>query len=198
MAQSDGGRRPRLAIIDRDGVILQPVDGYLGRPEDVAFLPGSVEALARLVHAGYHVAIVTNQAALARGVLEMSTVNAVHQRMVREVEAAGGRIDAIAICPHSPDQQCDCRKPKPGLLNKLLDRFDAQAEETVVVGDSDRDVEAGLAAGCSTWLVRSGLGAQTLARGPLPAGVQVADDLAALVGRLLDPEVATATARPGG
>ncbi|MGE0310012.1 MAG: D-glycero-beta-D-manno-heptose 1,7-bisphosphate 7-phosphatase [Lautropia sp.] len=176
-----------LILLDRDGVILRNVEGYLNRPDAVEFLPGSLDALARLAHAGYQVAIVTNQAALSRGVLEMSTVNAIHQRMVRQVEAAGGRIDAIAICPHGPEQRCNCRKPQPGLLNEVLERFNAGAADTPMVGDSLHDIEAGIAAGTRTWLVRSGNGETTLAAGRLADGVQVADDLADVVTRLLAP-----------
>lgn len=186
-----------LMILDRDGVIVRNVEGYLHRPEQVEFLPGSLDALARLAHAGYQVAVVTNQAALSRGVLEISTVNAIHQRMVRQVEAAGGRIDTIAICPHGPEQRCACRKPQPGLLNEVLERFNAQANETVMVGDSLHDIEAGLAAGTLTWLVRSGNGEATIAAGPLPDGVQVANDLADVVGRVLAPIArATTTTSP--
>ncbi len=176
-----------LILLDRDGVILRNVEGYLHRPDEVEFLPGSLDALARLAHAGYQVAIVTNQAALSRGVLEMSTVNAIHQRMVRQVDAAGGRIDTIAICPHGPEQRCECRKPQPGLLKEVLERFNAPAADTTMVGDSAHDIEAGVAAGTRTWLVRSGHGATTLAAGPLPKGVRVADDLADVVAHLLAP-----------
>ena len=176
-----------LILLDRDGVILRHVEGYLHRPEQVEFLPGSLDALAQLAHAGYHIAIVTNQAALSRGVLEISTVNAIHQRMVRQVEAAGGRIDTIAICPHGPDQRCDCRMPLPGLLNQVRERFDVAPADTVMVGDALHEIEAGVAAGASTWLVRGGNPEASVAAGDLPAGVQVADDLSDVVTRVLAP-----------
>ena len=175
-----------LILLDRDGVILRNVEGYLHRPEQVEFLPGSLDALARLTHAGFHVAVVTNQAALSRGVLEMSTVNAIHQRLLRQAEAAGGRIDTVAICPHGPEQRCACRKPQPGLLNEVLERFNARPADTIMVGDSMHDIEAGLAAGCQTWLVRSGHGEATLAAGHLSKEVRIADDLADVVSKVIE------------
>ncbi len=132
------------------------------------------------------IAVVTNQAALSRGVFDMSMVNAIHQRMSRMVEAAGGRIDAIAICPHAPEQHCGCRKPKPGMLLELMERFDANPAETTMIGDSLSDLQAGLGAGCRTWLVRSGHGRRHAGRDHcLPASLAVCDDLAEAAERLL-------------
>jgi len=180
----------KLVILDREGVISRTVEGYVLRPEQFEPLPGSLEAIARLHHGGYFVAVATNQAAVSRGLFDMAMLNAIHQRMCRLVEAAGGRIDAIAICPHSPEQDCSCRKPKPGMLLELIDRFGAVPSRTTMVGDTSADVLAGVAAGCRTWLVRTGHGQETLDSGQLPPQVDVCDDIAGVAQLLLDASTA--------
>lgn len=175
----------KLIILDREGVINRAGDGYVVRPDQFEPLPGSLEAIARLHHGGYRVAVATNQAALSRGLFDMTMLNEIHQRMCRMVEAAGGRIEAIAICPHSPEQDCGCRKPRPGMLLELIERCGAVPAQTTMVGDTPADVLAGLAAGCRTWLVRSGHGQDTIDSGQLPAMVDVCDDLAGLAQLLL-------------
>ena len=180
----------KLVILDREGVINRAVEGYVLGPEQFVPLPGSLEAIARLHHAGYRVAVATNQAPLSRGLFDMAMLNAIHQRMCRLAEAAGGRIDAIAICPHSPEQDCNCRKPRPGMLLELIDRFGALAAQTIMIGDTPADVLAGLAAGCSTWLVRSGHGQATIDSGQLPSQVAVGKDLADAVQQLLTEHAA--------
>jgi D-glycero-D-manno-heptose 1,7-bisphosphate phosphatase len=183
----------KLVILDRGGVINRAVEGYVLSPEQVEPLPGSLEAIARLHHAGFRVAVATNQAPLSRGLFDMAMLNAINQRMCRLVEAAGGRIDAIAICPHSPEQDCNCRKPRPGMLLELIDRFGAVPAQTTMIGDTPADVLAGLAAGCDTWLVRSGHGQAAIDSGQLPPQVQVCNDLADAVPWLLGEQPA---ARP--
>ena len=168
----------KLVILDREGVINRAVEGYVLTPEQFEPLPGSLEAIARLHHAGYRIAVATNQAPLSRGLFDMAMLNAIHHRMCRLVEAAGGRIDAIAICPHSPEQDCNCRKPRPGMLLELIDRFGAMPAQTTMIGDTPADVLAGLAAGCRTALVRSGHGQATIDSGQLPPQVAVCDNLA--------------------
>lgn len=177
----------KLVILDREGVLNRPVDGYVLKPQDWEPLPGAMEAVARLQHSGYRVAVATNQAALSRGLFDMAMLNTIHHRMNRLAEAAGGAIDAIAICPHSPEQHCNCRKPQPGMLLELIERFGADPKETIMVGDMGPDLQAGLAAGCKTWLVRSGHGQATIDAGEVPAPVRIADDLAAVVQELLSP-----------
>ena len=175
----------KLVILDREGVINKTVDGYVLEPRQWEPLPGSLDAIARLHHGGYNVAVATNQAALSRGLFDMAMLNAIHQRMCRLAEAAGGAIDAIAICPHSPEQDCRCRKPKPGMLLELIERFGAIPADTTMVGDMPADIQAGLAAGCRTWLVRSGHGQAMLDAGEVPPNVTVCDDLAEMARRLL-------------
>ncbi len=175
----------KLVILVREGVLNRTVEGYVLAPEQWEPLPGSLEAIAALNHGGFRVAVATNQAPVSRGLLDMATLNAIHQRMSRMVEAVGGRIDAIAVCPHSPEQACECRKPRPGMLLELMERFGALPPDTVMVGDTAADIEAGLAAGCRTWLVLSGHGRETRDAGRSPASVEVADDLAAVARALL-------------
>lgn len=175
----------KLVIVDREGVLNRTVEGYVLAPEQWEPLPGSLEAVAALNHGGFRVAVATNQAPVSRGLLDMVTLNAIHQRMSRLAEAVGGRIDAIAVCPHSPEQACECRKPRPGMLLELMERFGALPSDTVMVGDTAADVEAGLSAGCRTWLVLSGHGRETLNAGRSPAAVKVAEDLAAVANILL-------------
>ena len=184
-----------LVILDREGVINRTVEGYVLKPEQWEPLPKSLEAIARLHHGGYKVAVATNQAALSRGLFDMAMLNAIHQRMSRMVESAGGRIDAIAICPHNPEQNCQCRKPQPGMLLELIDRFGASASDTVMIGDTLADIQAGLAAGCRTWVVRSGHGQATLDSGQLPDKVKTCDDLDDVVQALLSPNTLTAMRR---
>lgn len=183
----------RLVILDRDGVINRHAEGYVLKPEHWEPMPGALEAIARLHHAGFAIAVATNQAALSRGLYDMAMVNSIHQRMSRLVEAAGGRIDAIAICPHNPEHGCGCRKPQPGMLRELIERFEAVPHETAMIGDALADVHAGIGAGCRTWLVRCGHGEQAIAQGPLPDAVTVCADLAEATELLL---AEAARARP--
>jgi D-glycero-D-manno-heptose 1,7-bisphosphate phosphatase len=178
----------KLVILDREGVVNRSVEGYVLTPEQWEPLPGSLDAIARLQHAGFSVAVATNQAALSRGLFDMSTLNAIHRRMARLAEAAGGRIDAIAVCPHSPEQDCRCRKPRPGMLLELIDRFGVSPGQTSMIGDRMADIQAGVVAGCRTFLVRSGSGRETEDSGQVPSQVAVCDDLADATRQLLsDP-----------
>jgi D-glycero-D-manno-heptose 1,7-bisphosphate phosphatase len=113
-----------------------------------------------LNHAGWHTVIATNQSGLARGLFDMATLNAIHARMNRELAAFGGRIDAIFFCPHAPDDGCGCRKPLPGLIEMIGERYGVELSETYMVGDSPRDLQAGVAVGCAPHLVRTGKGAR--------------------------------------
>jgi len=150
----------KLVILDRDGTINEDRDDYVKSPAEWVPIPGSLEAIARLNHAGWHTVIATNQSGLARGLFDMATLNAIHARMNRELAAVGGRIDAIFFCPHAPDDGCRCRKPLPGLLALIGERYGVELAETYMVGDSPSDLQAGVAAGCAPHLVRTGKGAR--------------------------------------
>jgi D-glycero-D-manno-heptose 1,7-bisphosphate phosphatase len=175
----------KLVILDRDGVINHDSDHYIKSPEEWTPLPGSLNAVAMLNQNGWRVAVATNQSGIARGLFDMHALNAMHTKMHRALAAVGGRVDAVFFCPHLPEDECDCRKPKPGLLLRMAERFGVPISEVPMIGDSYRDLQAGAAAGCPTMLVRTGKGAATVERGDLPAGTLVFDDLAAAARHLV-------------
>jgi D-glycero-D-manno-heptose 1,7-bisphosphate phosphatase len=174
----------KLVILDRDGTINQDSDKYIKSPAEWKPIPGSVEAIARFTQSGWRVAVATNQSGIARGLFDMSTLNAIHAEMHRVVGQAGGRIDAIFFCPHAADSNCECRKPKPGMLREIASRFGVELEGVPMIGDSMRDVEAAAAVGAQPYLVLTGKGQQTRDAGGLPKGTEIAADLAAIAARL--------------
>lgn len=178
----------KLVILDRDGVINEDSDDYIKSPAEWLPIPGSLDAIARLSRAGWRVVVASNQSGLAHGLFSMDTLNAIHAKMRREVAEAGGQLDAIFVCPHGPDDGCRCRKPLPGLFEEIARRYDVSLENVPAVGDSLRDLQAAVTLGCKPWLVRSGKGTRTLARGGLPPGTEVRDDLATIVDEWLAGE----------
>ncbi|MGV0986010.1 MAG: D-glycero-beta-D-manno-heptose 1,7-bisphosphate 7-phosphatase [Limnohabitans sp.] len=178
----------KLVILDRDGTINRASDEFVKSPEEWQPLPGSLEAISRLNHAGFHVVLATNQSGLGRGLFDMAALNAVHSHMVKMVAAAGGRIDAIFYCPHAPDEGCTCRKPAPGLLHQIQDRYGIDLHGVPYVGDSLRDMQAAQAAGCAPHLVLTGrhpdVQGQALPA-TFPAQTQVHANLSAFVDHLL-------------
>lgn len=175
----------KLIILDRDGVINQDSDAFVKSPDEWIALPGSLKAIARLNQAGWTVVVATNQSGVARGLFDMATLNAIHGKMRRELAAVGGHVDAIFMCPHGPDDGCNCRKPLPGMLFDIGHRYDLDLAGVPAIGDSLRDLQAASAAGCQPWLVQTGNGPKTQAKGGLPEGTRVATDLAAVVDTLL-------------
>lgn len=174
----------KLLILDRDGVINQDSDDYIKSVAEWLPLPGAVEAIAALSKAGWTIAVATNQSGLARGYFDLATLEAMHVELQRLVGEHGGRVDAIHYCPHGPDDDCACRKPLPGMIEAIGRQFDADLRGVWLVGDSLRDLEAGLAVGCQPVLVKTGKGERSLAK-PLPEGTLVFDDLAAVARHLL-------------
>ncbi len=174
----------KLVILDRDGTINQDSDQYIKSPAEWKPIPGSLEAIARLTQGGWRIVVATNQSGLSRGLFDMSTLNAIHAEMHRAVGQAGGRIDAIFFCPHAADSNCECRKPRPGLLREIGTRFDVDLKGVPMIGDSLRDVAAAAAAGAKPWLVLTGNGRKTRDAGGLPPGTEIAADLAAIAARL--------------
>ncbi|HET7157994.1 MAG TPA: D-glycero-beta-D-manno-heptose 1,7-bisphosphate 7-phosphatase [Burkholderiales bacterium] len=168
----------KLAILDRDGVINHDSDKYIKNPQEWRPIPGSLEAIARLNQAGYHVVLATNQSGVGRGLFEVTTLNAIHDKMHRALSQIGGRIDAIFFCPHGADANCMCRKPRPGLLEEIARRFNVDMHGVPTVGDSLRDLQAAAAVGATPILVLTGKGRKTQEEGGLPAGTQVYADLA--------------------
>ena len=167
----------KLVILDRDGVINVDSDAFITSPDEWVAIPGSLEAIARLNQAGYRVAIASNQSGIGRGLFDMAALNAMHEKMNRAAAAVGGRIDAVFFCPHTQEDDCECRKPKPGMLQQIVERFEIDPEDTPVVGDSLRDLQAGAALGFATHLVLTGKGQKTLAGGNLPPNTKVHADL---------------------
>ncbi|MDH4095012.1 MAG: D-glycero-beta-D-manno-heptose 1,7-bisphosphate 7-phosphatase [Betaproteobacteria bacterium] len=174
----------KLVILDRDGTINHDSDQYIKSPAEWKPLKGSVEAIARLTQAGYRVVVATNQSGIARGLFDTTTLNAIHDVMQRAVLQAGGRIDAIFFCPHASEAECECRKPRPGMLIEIGRRMNAPLAGVPVVGDALRDVQAAAAAGARPVLVLTGKGRKTRDAGGLPPGTEIYPDLAAFAAHL--------------
>lgn len=173
-----------LIVLDRDGVINEDSDDFIKSPEEWQPVPGSLEAISRLSHAGWQVVVATNQSGVARGLYSLDTLHAIHHKMHQAVQAAGGRISAVFFCPHLSDAGCTCRKPRTGLLEDIAQRTGRSLDGVPLVGDSLRDLQAGHAMSMDLHLVRTGKGERTLAAaaGPdsaksLPPRTQVHDSL---------------------
>lgn len=164
-------------ILDRDGVINYDSTEYIKSPEEWKAIPGSLEAIAYLNRAGFHVVIATNQSGVGRGYFSVETLDAIHEKMMHELASVGGCIDGVFFCPHLPDAGCDCRKPKPGLLFQIQERFQCDLSKTYFIGDSHGDVKAAIAAGCTPLLVMTGNGARTLENHPEFAAIPRFDSL---------------------
>ncbi|MBL8416401.1 MAG: D-glycero-beta-D-manno-heptose 1,7-bisphosphate 7-phosphatase [Propionivibrio sp.] len=175
----------KLVILDRDGVINYDSDQYIKSPAEWKAMPGSLEAIAKLTQAGYKVVIASNQSGIGRGLFDMDTLNAIHDKMHRAVQAVGGRIDAVFYCPHTSEAKCNCRKPKPGMFLRIGACFNTDLSEAFVIGDSLRDLQPAASVGARTVLVLTGKGGVTQAEGDLPEGTLVFADLAAAVDYIL-------------
>lgn len=151
----------RLVILDRDGVVNHDSEEFIKSPAEWRPIDGSIEAIARLSTAGFTVAIASNQSGLARKLLDRPTLEAIHDKLRKAVRGAGGDLGRIAYCPHHPDDGCDCRKPKPGLLKALARHYGVSLTHVPVIGDSLRDIDAALAVGARPVLVLTGNGVAT-------------------------------------
>ena len=169
----------KLVILDRDGVINLDSEQYIKSPEEWAPIAGSLEAIARFTQAGFRVVVATNQSGIGRGLFDMATLNAMHDKMHKAVNQLGGRIDAVFFCPHAQDAGCACRKPRPGMLLEIAERFNIPLAGVPAIGDSLRDLQAASAAGARPILVLTGKGELTLKSGGLPEGTEIHQDLAA-------------------
>lgn len=196
-------RQMKLLVLGRDGVLNRYRTEHVAAASEFEPLPGALEAVARLNHAGWHVVLATNQPGLGTGLLDMAGLNAVHLRMNELLARQGGRIDAVFICPHTPEDGCDCRKPAPGLLRKIGERFGVDLAEVVVAGDTLRDLQAAQAAGCEPHLLRTGRSehlddaalASLVAQVP---GTRVHKDLEALAHYLIQRDRSSRAEPPGG
>lgn len=178
----------QLIILDRDGVINEDSDQFIKSAEEFKAIPGSLEAIARLSQNGYRVVIATNQSGLGRGLFDMDALNKIHNKMHQALANLGGQISAIFFCPHTPDDQCSCRKPKDGMFKEIASTFNVSLKDVPSVGDSLRDLQASFGAGCRPILVLTGKGQKTLSENHLPQHTLVFADLAAVVDFLLAPE----------
>jgi D-glycero-D-manno-heptose 1,7-bisphosphate phosphatase len=149
-------------FLDRDGVINENRSDYVKNWHEFCFLPESLDAIAKLTHAGYRIVVCTNQAGIAGGSISLETIEDIHRRMRVEVANAGGRIEAIYYCPHAKDANCLCRKPRPGMLLRARDELRVDLSESILIGDSITDIRAGQAAGVHCMLVLTGLGREQL------------------------------------
>jgi D-glycero-D-manno-heptose 1,7-bisphosphate phosphatase len=180
----------KLVILDRDGVINIDSDQYVKSADEWIPLPGSLEAIAELNQAGFQVTVATNQSGLARGLFTINDLHAMHQKMMDLLAPMGGRVDSIFFCPHVDEDQCNCRKPLPGLMRDIASRY-RKTDLTLpltgvpIVGDSLRDLEAATVLGASPHLVLTGKGQKTVDAGILPAGTVVHADLMAFTKSLL-------------
>lgn len=175
----------KLVILDRDGVINEDSDAYIKSPEEFIPIPGSLEAIARLTQAGWRVVVATNQSGVARGYYDLATLQRIHDKLHRQLGLLGGTIEAIFYCPHGPDDGCECRKPKPGLLRDIEARLQVSLHGVPAIGDSLRDLQAAQAVGARPILVRSGKGKRTVAKGVGLDGVAIYTNLAEVVDDLL-------------
>ena len=181
-------RAGKLIVLDRDGVINHESDQFIKSPEEWRPIPGSLEAIARLNHAGFRVVVATNQSGIGRGLFDMATLNAIHEKMHKALAQAGGRIDAVFFCPHTADAQCECRKPKPGMLEEIGRRFGVEMTGVPAVGDSSRDLLAAEIVGAQPFLVLTGKGEKTLRDGSFSKNTAIFPDLAFAVAALLAGE----------
>ena len=158
----------KLVILGRDGILNDYREDHVKSPQEWVPVPGALEAVARLNHAGWHAVVATNQAGIGRGMIDMASINAIHAHMNRKLMEQGGRIDAVFFCPHTPEDHCDCRKPLPGMMLDIARRYGTDLSAVPMVCDTLRDLQAAQAAGCEPHLVRSGraaaMDADTLAR----------------------------------
>jgi D-glycero-D-manno-heptose 1,7-bisphosphate phosphatase len=178
-------RQAKLIVLDRDGVINYDSEQFIKSPEEWRPIPGSLEAISRLNHAGFRVVVATNQSGLGRGLFDMATLIAIHEKMYKALSQVGGRVDALFYCPHTADSSCACRKPKPGMLVEIGQRFGIDLTGVPCVGDSVRDLQCAAAVDAQPILVLSGKGEKTLREGNFPKNTVIFPDLAFVATALL-------------
>ena len=177
----------KLIVLDRDGVINHDSDDFIKSADEWLPIDGSLDAISRLNHSGYTVVIASNQSGLARGYFDIEAFTAIHKKLDDMLAKIGGRIDAVFYCPHGPDDACDCRKPKPGLLLAIGQRFNVPLKDVIFIGDSVSDINAAKNAHAKAMLVRTGKGvkAEKILLSENKSSVPVYDNLASAVTALL-------------
>lgn len=175
-----------LIILDRDGVINVESDAYIKAPDEWVPIPGSLKAIARLTRAGHSVVIMTNQSGIGRGFFSVETLNQIHAKLSASLSVLGGHIEKIYYCPHHPNDNCICRKPKPGMLKQIQQDFNVDLKDCLLIGDSWRDMQAAQAAQCPCWLVKTGRGQQYINDGVVPPDFPIFASLSVAVDHLLN------------
>jgi len=188
--RNDHSHAMKLVVLGRDGTLNQYRDDHVKSVEELQPLPGALEAVARLNHAGWHTVLATNQPGIGRGLLDMSALNAIHIRLNQLLAEKGGRLDAAFFCPHTPEENCECRKPLPGMLQQIGERFGVDLATVHMVGASLGDIQTAHAGGCQPHLLRSDrLGAidetQLAALAAQVPGTRIHDDLSAFAEYLI-------------
>jgi len=178
----------KLIILDRDGVINYDSDYYIKSPEELHFIPGSLDAIAALNRAGYTIAVATNQSGVARGYYDLAMLQRIHEKIHHALSEVGGQIDHIFFCPHHPEEQCDCRKPKLGLFRQIQKKYQTVLDNTFFIGDSVTDIEVALHLPCKPILVLTSKGQKTLTSRPefqaIPHFANLAEAVKYILGNL--------------
>lgn len=156
----------RYVLVDRDGVINEDSEAFIKSPDEWQPIPGSLEAIALLHQHGFEVAVISNQSGIARGLFDEDMLALIHFKMQKMLSEKGGKLAGIYYCPHGPESSCDCRKPKPGLLQQFALDTGADLTKTYVIGDSLRDIQAAQAVSAKPILVETGKGELTLTNNP--------------------------------
>ncbi len=178
----------KLVVLDRDGTINRDSPQYVKNANEWDALPGALEAIAQLSQAGWTVCVATNQSGIGRGLFTIVDLHSMHDKMRRQVEALGGQIASVYFCPHTPDDNCACRKPAPGLLEEISTRYKVSLRDVPVIGDSSRDLQAAEAVDARPILVRTGNGSKTLKTEYKNCAIEVYDDLGAAAAALIAEE----------
>lgn len=175
-------KKYKLIILDRDGVINEDSDAYIKSPEEWHAIHGSLEAIAKLNNANILVVIASNQSGIARGYFTEKTLTTIHEKMATKLKKVSGYIDDIFYCPHHPNDHCACRKPETGMIKAILKKYNIKPEDTLLIGDSMKDIQAAQHSGCDAALVKTGKGKNTLliCNSDCP-DVPIFDDLAAAI-----------------
>jgi len=180
----------KIIILDRDGVINQDSDNFIKTVDEFILLPGSIEAIAKLKQAGYKVYIATNQSGISRGYYNTETLHAMHEKLATLLKEQHVKIDGIEFCPHGPDDNCDCRKPKAGMYLSIAKKAGlSDYSEILVVGDSLRDLQAAQSINAKPHLVRTGKGERTIKKDEGIEGIPVYNDLLDFVNQLLEGSI---------
>lgn len=178
-----------IILLDRDGVINFDSDEYIKSPDEWQAIPGSLEAIAQLNRCGYQVLVVTNQSGIARGYYDLATLDLIHEKLTEELAAVGGHIEAFYFCPHHPKDKCHCRKPQPGMLHKIREKYALDFKDVFFIGDSLTDMQVALEVGCKPILVLTGNGKKTLETHPTLANhLQYFENLASAVSFILNKD----------